>query len=68
VNPHAEVVEEIRRSDPGHGWHHEAAEVGRCLRAGLLESPTMPLDESVAIMETLDEIRRQIGLRYPFER
>lgn len=68
ANPHAEVVEEIRRSDPGHGWHHEAAEVGRCLRAGLLESPTMPLDESVAIMETLDEIRRQIGLRYPFER
>ncbi len=24
-------------------------------------------DESVAIMETLDEIRRQVGLRYPFE-
>ncbi len=52
----------------GHGLHHEAAEVGRCLREGLLESPVMPLDESVAIMETLDEIRRQIGLRYPFER
>ncbi len=68
VNPQADVVEEIRRSDPGHGWHYEAAEVGRCLRAGLLESPTMPLDESVSIMETLDEIRRQIGLRYPFER
>jgi predicted dehydrogenase len=44
-----------------------ALEVGRCLREGLLESPAMPLDESVAIMETLDEIRRQIALRYPFE-
>jgi predicted dehydrogenase len=67
TSPNAEVVEEIRASDPGHGWNHEAVEVGRCLRAGLLESPTMPLDESVAIMETLDEIRRQTGLRYPFE-
>ena len=67
ANPAAEVVEEIRLSDPGHGWNHEAVEVGRCIRAGLLESPTMPLDESVAIMETLDEIRRQVGLRYPFE-
>lgn len=63
-----EVLEEYRAPDPEHGWNFEAAEVGRCLRAGLLESPTMPLDESVAIMRTLDEIRRQIGLRYPFER
>ncbi len=62
-----EVLDAFALADPGHGWHHEAAEVVRCLRAGLLESPVMPLDESVAIMETLDEIRRQVGLRYPFE-
>jgi hypothetical protein len=43
-----------------------ALEVGRRLREGF-ESPAMPLDESVAIMETLDEIRRQTALRYPFE-
>jgi hypothetical protein len=43
---------------------HEAAEVGRCLRAGLTESPLLPLDETVAIMDTLDEVRRQIGLDY----
>ena len=41
--------------------------MGRCLRAGLLESPAMPLDESVQIMETLDEVRRQIHLVYPME-
>jgi dihydrodiol dehydrogenase / D-xylose 1-dehydrogenase (NADP) len=50
------------------GYRYEAVEVGRCLRDGLLESPSMPLDESIAIMETLDEIRRQVGVRYPFER
>ena len=49
------------------GLRYEAAEVGRCLRAGLLESPAMPLDESVQIMETLDEVRRQIHLVYPME-
>jgi predicted dehydrogenase len=49
----------------GFGLHLEAAEVARCLRAGLTESPGMPLEETVSIMETLDEVRRQIGLTYP---
>ena len=50
--------------DPGRGMQHEAAEVNRCLRAGLTESPLLPLDETVAIMDVLDEVRRQIGLDY----
>jgi predicted dehydrogenase len=48
----------------GNGYAHEAIEVGRCLRAGLLESPAMPLDESVALMGVLDALRAQIGVRY----
>ena len=52
----------------GRGMHHEAAEVARCLAAGLTESPLMPLDETVAVMATMDEVRRQIGLTYPSER
>jgi ubiquinone/menaquinone biosynthesis C-methylase UbiE len=28
----------------------------------------MPLDETVLIMQTLDEIRKQIGLKYDYER
>lgn len=51
----------------GNGYHYEAAEVGRCLRAGLKESPTMPLDETLAIMRTMDAIRAQWGLKYPME-
>ena len=38
----------------GHGYTYQAAEVARCLRAGLTESPLMPLAETVAIMRTLD--------------
>ena len=51
----------------GNGYSHEAAEVIRCLREGLAESPVMPLDESVAILETMDELRGQWGLKFPGE-
>jgi predicted dehydrogenase len=51
----------------GNGYNYEADEVMRCLRAGAIESPGMPLDESLAIMRTLDGIRAQWGLRYPGE-
>jgi predicted dehydrogenase len=40
----------------GRGLRHEADEVARCLRAGLLESPLMPLDETVSISETMDAV------------
>lgn len=51
----------------GKGLRLQAAEVGRCLRAGETQSPVMPLDETLSIMRTLDLIRQQIGLRYPGE-
>jgi len=46
------------------GYGPEIAEVERCLRAGLLESEHIPLDETVAIMEVLDDARAQLGVRY----
>jgi predicted dehydrogenase len=46
-------------AEQGIGLRHEAEEVGRCLRAGLLESPLMPLDETSEIMRTVDTVRRQ---------
>ena len=49
----------------GNGYTHEAIEAGRCLREGLLEHPWMTLDDSLGLMALLDEIRAQIGLRYP---
>ncbi len=39
-----------------HGLYYEAAEVARCVAEGLLESPAMPLDESVEIMRTMDTV------------
>jgi predicted dehydrogenase len=48
--------ETYRVEHPGHGYGYQAEEVARCLEAGLTESPVMPLDETVAIIRTLDTI------------
>jgi predicted dehydrogenase len=52
---------EPRRYEAGvpSGLRFEADEVARCLSEGLLESPLMPLDETVSIMDTMDEVLAQ---------
>ena len=61
-NPIATLLEH-----PGHGFWFEADHVAACLDKNMLESDIMPLDESLRIMETMDTIRCQWGLRYPEE-
>jgi predicted dehydrogenase len=51
----------------GNGYGHEATEVMACVRAGKLESDVMPLDETLQILETMDQLRAQWGLKYPME-
>jgi len=60
--------ETVARPFPGNGYQFQAAHVGDCLRAGRTESPVMPLEESLRVMETLDRIRAEWGLRYPGEK
>jgi predicted dehydrogenase len=52
----------------GNGYVHEAIEAQRCWRAGLLESPGMTHEETLALMGVMDEIRGQIGLVYAADR
>ncbi len=49
------------------GYEYQLEEFARCLAAGETECPHLPLAESLSVMETLDSLREQIGLRYPFE-
>jgi hypothetical protein len=60
-------VTEVESQFPadGHGMYWEADEAVRCLRDGKLESDGLPWEESIVIMETMDEIRKQNGLVYP---
>lgn len=60
-------TETIEAPHKANGYEYEAMEVGRCLRAGLVESPIIPLDESLALMRILDQLRGQFGLRYPMD-
>lgn len=49
----------------GHGMFWEADEAARCIRDGKQESAGLNWEESLVIMETMDEVRRQGGLKYP---
>jgi predicted dehydrogenase len=49
----------------GHGFGHEIAEVGRCLEAGLKESPFVPHAQTLTILRQMDDVRRQVGVEFP---
>jgi len=49
----------------GSGYVYEAAEVQRCLREGLRESPLVPHAVTLEVMGLLDAVREQIGVTYP---
>ena len=51
----------------GRGYGNEAAEVGRCLRAGLRESPLVPWAQTIALLRAMDSIRETVGARYAGE-
>jgi len=49
------------------GMQFEAAHVHQMLKEGRHDSNIISQEESLTIMKTLDEVRRQIGLKYSFE-
>jgi predicted dehydrogenase len=61
------LIEEYHSDVPGRGMQFEAREVERLVAEGRLAGDIMPPEETVSIMATLDEVRRQIGVRYPTE-
>ncbi len=67
VAPDGRVVETFDGTVPGRGMQLQALELERLVREGTSSADVLPPRESVAIMETLDEVRRQIGLVYPGE-
>ncbi len=60
-------VTEYPNNYRGHGLREQAAELERMINNGEIESPLLTHKMSIEIMQTLDEIRKQIGLKYPFE-
>ena len=52
----------------GTGRQYQALEVERCIKAGLTESPRITLDDSIKIMQLLDQIREQIGVKFEWDK
>lgn len=49
------------------GFEYQIQEVMDCVRTGKIESQRMSHADSLGFQRTMDRIRAQIGLRYPFE-
>ena len=52
----------------GNGFNYEAVEAMNCIQSGRTESKIIPHQETLSIMDTLDQIRHQWGLIYPTEK
>ena len=49
------------------GFEYQIKEAMRCIEEGLLESPAMPHADTLATVTLMDNIRAEVGVKYPFE-
>ena len=68
VAPDGTVLESFASAIDGRGMQYQAIAAEQYIAAGLTDSAILPIDETVAIMGTLDEVRRLVGVTYPQEK
>ena len=56
---------EFKNEYRGHGLREQAIYFEKLLISGKKDGELLPISETISIMETMDEIRNQIGLKYP---
>jgi predicted dehydrogenase len=61
------VLEDFVSDIEGRGMQYQALAAERYVAEGTLDSDVLPIDETVAIMGTLDEVRALVGVHYPSE-
>lgn len=62
-----EFVEEIRVPQQITGYEYQFEACRQALLEGLLEPREMPLDETLRIMQWMDDLRRKWDVRYPMD-
>ncbi len=67
IDPDDHEVDRYETPVREHGLAYEAAEFARLLADGRTESDLLTLDESLRLMQVLDEVRGQLGVRFPDE-
>ena len=65
--PDRTYVETIRVPQQITGYEYQFLACRQCLKEGRLEPREMPLDETLYIMQLMDQLRRQWGVRYPMD-
>ena len=66
-NRTGEAAQLVQLEPMVNGFEYQVREVMQCRERGLVESPLLPHSFSLMMAETMDEIRRQIGVKYPTE-
>lgn len=65
VTKNSEIVKELEMEIKGYGYTYEIEEVNHCINNNKKQSEKFSLEQSRRLHQTLDAIRKQIGLRYP---
>ena len=60
-------VQEIACPPQLTGYEYEVAEACEVIRCGRTECPSMPHEETIHVMQLMDRLREQFGVKYPFE-
>ena len=55
-------------SDQISGYEFQFSEAAACIAAGKRETDSMPMADTVSVMEFMDSLRRQWGMVYPMEK
>jgi predicted dehydrogenase len=61
------TVTEYPSAYTGHGLREQAESFKQIVQSGAVESKVLTWKDTVDIMKSMDTVRSQIGLRYPFE-
>lgn len=63
-----ELVATYKKADDMvNGYEYQVIECQRCLKEGLLESPMMPHEETIGMMQQMDALRKEWGVVYPMD-
>lgn len=68
IHIEGQEVEKYEIGYEGNGYNYEVQEVIDCILAGKKESESMPVQESLEIMNTMDCVRAEIGVVFPADK
>lgn len=61
------LVEEFNSPARVNGYEYEIEEAHRCLRGELIDSPLIPHSATLEVMEIMDGLRNEWGMKFPLE-